>query len=163
MDALFITLIVTMPIIGIGVLIWFWVRRSPTPAVAARRRAVLYSLCIVFVIAAWLREPIARSRLYRSIVGISTVAFANESGAPLQEIEVVMRAADGGQHTYRFGPLRDGRREHFPVRTSDLLLERLTCLRGTQQLAYTEIGLATRGEVFLVKLDSAGRFTSSHE
>src|SRR6185503_1261303 len=122
MNALLITLIVTLPIIGVSVLIWLWVRRSPTPAVAARRRMLLYSLWIAFGITGWLRGPIARSHVYRSVVGISTVAFANDSGTPLHEVEVMMRAADGGTHTYRFSSLRAGRRERLAVRTSDLVL-----------------------------------------
>jgi len=124
---------------------------------------LLYSLWIAFGITGWLRGPIARSHVYRSVVGISTVAFANDSGTPLHEVEVMMRAADGGTHTYRFSSLRAGRRERLAVRTSDLVLERVACLKGTQQLSYTDGGIATRGEVLLVRLDSAGRFTTSHE
>jgi hypothetical protein len=162
MDEILFTLVVTLPIIAISVLVWLWVRRSATPETAARRRKVLYSIWITFCVAGLLYKVVVGSRLYRSIVGIATVTFSNNSGMPLQQVVIVTRAADGGRLTNNIDSFPAGGSSRLSVRTSDLELEYVGCLRGGQALLYTNGGLACPGEVFRVRLDSAGRFTSSY-
>lgn len=159
MDALVITLLVTLPLIGVCVVVWLWSRRSP--AVKAWLRAGLVVLCLVWVSISALGFLSSRSQWFGSLLGISVIAFANESGALLNEVELVMRVSEQDHRTYQFRPFRAGRRERFSFRASQVFLERVTCVRGSERLCTTNPGVAAPGRILIVRLDPTGRFTSS--
>ena len=161
MDAIIITLFVTVPIIAVGVLIWQWSHRNE--AVSARLASILRFAVGAWILLVWLGVPIKHSQLLRSIVGISMVSFTNESGTDLSEVEVGLRGSDGSRFTHRFGTFAAGRCKTFGFWRSEVILERIACLRGSERFSTTNSGTATPGKILAVRLDSASRFAVSRE
>ena len=160
MTPLLFTLAITFPIIAISVLIWLWVRRSRTPEIETRRRKVFFAVGITACFAVLWYKAFVDSTIYRSMVGISTVAFSNQSGLPLQDLIIVLRSAEGKRFTNDSQLFPSRGTSQLAVRTSELALEYLTCRQGTQHLAHHG-GVAIAGEILRVRLHSTGRFTSS--
>ena len=163
MDAVFIALMVTMPIIGVATALYLWVRRG-SDGQRPRRKTILLSVAV----AVWLLpsgwEVIQHSKWYRCRIGFRAVAFANETGTGVRDVEFVFRSGDGGRWTNHLETLSvHGKYEHSvsgPV--ENLVLERASCIIGTSRLVSTNVGIAGLGEVLVVKLNPAGSWVVSH-
>ena len=163
MDPLIFALVITLPMIAVSLLVWLWVRRSPTPDILTRRRNMLYSIWIAFCVVVLLGKVFTGSRLYRSIVGISAVTFSNNSRTPLQDFVMITRGAEGQRHTNNIELFPPRGKSRLAVNTRALALESLACLRDGQHLACTNGGVATPRKDLHVSLDSAGQFSSTRK
>ena len=156
MDAVFITLVVTIPIIAVGVVVWLWIHRSATPTAAERKKTALYLILVVPAALYTCHNLLAHTQIYRSIVGISTVVLVNNSGSPLNNVEIEMRAPNH-HYTYGFGNLQPHRRERFALRASELSVARIKFSLGPQPVASTNVGHARRGQILTVRVDPSGK------
>ena len=166
MDAIIITMVLTLPIIGIGTALYLWVRRSPTEKQARRRKTALVvgALLICFLPPLW--DGIQNRKWYRSRIGYSGLAFRNSTSTELRDVEFVLRGGSGAGDTYRLEKLSAGGKYNYCVwgdSVSDLVVERVSCLSGAARLACTNVGLAARGEVLSIRLNSTDGFVISHE
>ena len=159
MDAVFVALVIALPIIAVCVIAWWWIRHSATPAIAARRKR---ALCVILILPAALymiHGLLSHTQVYRSITGISTVVLANNSGAPLDDVEIVMQAPNH-HYTYRYDSLRPHRRERFALRAPELAVARVSFSLGPRSIASTNVVHAKRGEILTVRIDPSGKIVN---
>jgi hypothetical protein len=166
MDAMIITLVVTLPIIGVGTTLYLWVRRSPTEKQARRRKTALVvgAVLVCFLPSIWF--GIQNSKWYRSRIGYRAVAFANNTSAELRDLEFVFRDGKGAGETNRLETFSAGGKYEHSVcgdSASNLVLERISCLSGAARLVCTNVGVAGRGEILSIRLNSTAGFVISHE
>lgn len=165
MDALLISLMMTLPIIAVGAALYLWVRRAPTPEHAVRRKRILAGAVGVIFLLAMLWEPFRESRWYRYLNGSSLVEFDNDRGVLLHDVEVVVRVVgDNEVHTNRLGTMARGSRHTTKYRSgSDLVLERVSCLLNGRQLIFTNTAVATRGDLLRIQIDAAGQLLTGRK
>ena len=157
MDAVLITLLATLPIIAVGVIVWLWIQRSSTPAIAERKKAGLYLIVGLPAALYMLHGLLGFVQPYRYIVGISTVVLANDSGSQLDNVELMMHAPNN-HYTHRFHPFAH-RRERFSVRASELTVTRVAFSLGPQSVASTNVARIKRGQTLTVRIDPPGKVT----
>ena len=93
--------------------------------------------------------------------GISSVAFVNRSDQQLKYVTFYLSDSSGRQISRQFDYLQPHHSVVVRVRASDLILGRIVCEQDQRTFSYDEGANVTRGEVFLVALDSRGKM--SHE
>ena len=97
------------------------------------------------------------------IIGVSTVALRNDSDGALHDVSVTVTHSGEESSSVSFVEVRPQQMVRVPRFTSDLYLREIGCTYKGKKLTFTESGLACRGEVFIVSVDSSGRFTTQYE
>lgn len=105
---------------------------------------------------------LSHSRWGRVVRGISTLVVANESSAPLQGVRVSFVPAGSAPTSQAFDIIAPGESRAIPVRTSDLMLDRLDYTINGEEFSYAEGGIACPGERFILSIKGPGQVTSGY-
>ena len=121
-----------------------------------RKRHIIFGLGLALVIAGgyylgW------HTSAGRFVCGISSVEFVNRTDQKVSLVSLYLSDSDGREIAREFENLEPQHSVVVRVRTSDLILRRAVCQQGERRFAYDGAANVTRGEVYLITLDSQGR------
>lgn len=128
-----------------------------TPLVKTKRIIIAVATGAVLLVGMLAWGVGYRTSFGRAVRGISTVATRNNSDTPVRNVYLYLSDSRGAAITRRFDFIEPHQQVRAPVRTSDLHVQRVVFEQGQRTITYDKGGIATRGEVLDLVVDSGGR------
>jgi hypothetical protein len=158
MDSVGIALLLTLPIVAVGLILHLWIRRSGVKAVANRRRtiSILLIIAVICILSVTTSDLGAESKLRRYITGTSAVEIRNASGGELQDLEWTLRYSNGETNSEAGQTMPPLSRRAFSA-SGPLSLDSLRGRAGTNRFSFA--GKVNKRERLVIHIGPGGQIT----
>lgn len=156
MYAVLAALLISVPFLTFYLIQFWWIRRSPTAAIAKRRRTFV----IVFIIVALATFKLftADTKLHRLVLNKCALEISNESGEDLYDIEYILHYSGGEIRTNRDETLSPRSARIFTASGPNLVVQSIRGHVGTNQFFFT--GRVNKGDRLRLRITKSAQVTA---
>jgi hypothetical protein len=155
MDAVLLALLILLPFFAFYLLQRWWVQRSPTGAIARRRRTFVTVTIIAALVV--FKLSTTETKLHRILLNKCALEIWNDSGHDLHDLEYVLLFSDGETRTNHYETMSPRSGTKYSATGPTLTIQTLHGRAGTNHFSFT--GKINKGERLHIHIGPSGQIT----